>query len=229
MALFFEVMEGDEAKGQHKIREGLEIGRTMGDILLNDPKVSSSHATVKKDENRGHFILIDKGSANGIRLNNRRIQRALLLPGVSIQIGKTTLRVVDQEEEVFFRPSDWKEQLRRLLNGRLQEEEEFERQQLSAFSKVVRLRFTQGIQLDTVWEVGYGPRMIGKQSLDLTVYDRDAPEICFQIHPDGEKVKFITPEPEKVKVNNRKHSETHLRTGDTISFATTKILVELSR
>ncbi len=71
----------------------LGIGRNVGnDIQLDDPAVSSKHATITRAANEyldGHYdyYLEDLGSTNGTKLNRRRISRELLKHGDAIQVG----------------------------------------------------------------------------------------------------------------------------------------------
>src|SRR5207302_1279816 len=64
--------------------------------VLRDPKVSSRHANV---EERDHgYYLLDEGSSNGLKIDGNRVNEAHLLPGVSIQLGRTFLLVIDIDE-----------------------------------------------------------------------------------------------------------------------------------
>jgi len=67
------------------------IGRTMtNDIILSDARVSRNHARLECGPS-GNTV-IDLGSANGIRLNGIRVDRAKLVPGDIIGLGNTQLR-----------------------------------------------------------------------------------------------------------------------------------------
>jgi hypothetical protein len=69
------------------------FGRDPGcDVVLNDTKCSRRHAIV--EEREGRLIVRDTGSANGIYVNGRRVDRALLAPGDSIRLGDVQLRVL---------------------------------------------------------------------------------------------------------------------------------------
>lgn len=72
-------------------KESVTIGRaTTSDIALHDAKISRAHAKVECTETS--CTLIDLGSANGTRVNNRRVKRAILKPGDVIALGDSTLR-----------------------------------------------------------------------------------------------------------------------------------------
>jgi pSer/pThr/pTyr-binding forkhead associated (FHA) protein len=67
----------------------LVIGRKRGDLLLDDPLVSGSHAQLipRKDG----WVLQDLGSTNGTLVDGRLIREELLQPGAEIAIGNTRL------------------------------------------------------------------------------------------------------------------------------------------
>lgn len=67
----------------------LVIGRKRGDLLLDDPLVSSTHARiVAKDD---AWVIQDLGSTNGTLVDGRLVREATLRPGAEITIGNTRL------------------------------------------------------------------------------------------------------------------------------------------
>jgi len=76
----------------YPIKDGTLIGRKQGDLILDDPKVSSSHAkfTMEKD----YFFVWDLGSGNGTYVNDRKIRSATkLAENDLIKIGETVFVV----------------------------------------------------------------------------------------------------------------------------------------
>lgn len=70
------------------------IGRDAKcDIEINDPNLSRNHAEIVREENR--FVLYDKDSSNGTRINGDRVTRQVLLPGDQIEMGKTKIEVLE--------------------------------------------------------------------------------------------------------------------------------------
>ncbi len=65
------------------------IGRKQADILLDDPKISATHAEIRREENT--FILVDRKSTNGTFLNRKRIDQVELTDQDVIEIGLSTL------------------------------------------------------------------------------------------------------------------------------------------
>ncbi len=63
----------------------LVIGRKRGDLLLDDPLVSSSHCRVMRRD-KG-WVLQDLGSTNGTMVDGRLVREAALRPGAEITIG----------------------------------------------------------------------------------------------------------------------------------------------
>lgn len=69
--------------------EPLVIGRKRGDMLLDDPLVSSTHAQILA-RNEGWYIQ-DLGSTNGTLVDGRLVREAPLRPGSEISVGSTRL------------------------------------------------------------------------------------------------------------------------------------------
>jgi pSer/pThr/pTyr-binding forkhead associated (FHA) protein len=64
------------------------------DVVLNDPKCSRRHAVV---ELTGEGLVIrDAGSSNGVRLNDKRVERSHLVPGDVLRLGDVTLKVLPE-------------------------------------------------------------------------------------------------------------------------------------
>ncbi len=95
--------------------------------------------------------------------------------------------------------------------------------QLRPFRRLVKLNVMSGIQSESVWTLGYGPRQVGPRSCDLVIEDPGAPGICFSLAPDDDSVVFTTDHPDVVKLNERSVRTDTLKPGDVISFASTSI------
>jgi hypothetical protein len=69
------------------------LGRDPGcDVVLNDTKCSRRHAVVEQID--GRLYVRDTTSANGIYVNGRRVDRAVLAPGDTVRMGDVQLRVL---------------------------------------------------------------------------------------------------------------------------------------
>ena len=76
--------------------QGATLGRSRDcDVVLDDPNVSRHHAEVRPSG--GSWIVNDLGSTNGIKVNDRRVDRSRLSPGDEVTLG-TTRFVFDIEQ-----------------------------------------------------------------------------------------------------------------------------------
>ncbi len=222
MALYLEIIEGEEKGQRFRVHDGVQIGRTQGQIRLKDPKASGLHAQVEKD-GKGQLILIDKESFNGLRINAQKVKRIALLPGVTFQIGKTFFKVISLfNEDSDLRKADeneenWREILIRAVE-KIQIPHSITFQSVAAFPQPIELKFIEGIQTGETFILGYGPRRIGSASFDVELEDEATPDIAFEISPQEEQIIFKTLFPEQVLLNGFSVSEEILRPGDLISF-----------
>ena len=67
----------------------LVVGRKNGDLILNDPLVSSRHCRLVPKE--GQYWLQDLGSTNGTLVNGKLAKEIRLEPGAEIAIGATRM------------------------------------------------------------------------------------------------------------------------------------------
>lgn len=83
---YLRVYEGDVLRDQQELTtDRISIGRANdNDIVLDSQGVSGHHAVIERE--RGSFVLIDKGSANGVFVNGQRIERHTLAYWEEIQI-----------------------------------------------------------------------------------------------------------------------------------------------
>ena len=83
------------------------IGRDPGcDVVLSDPKCSRRHAVL--EEGPEGILVRDPGSANGISVNGRRVERARLQPGDALRVGDTVLTLLAEiGETVVMAPDDF--------------------------------------------------------------------------------------------------------------------------
>ncbi|MCB9027370.1 MAG: FHA domain-containing protein [Bdellovibrionaceae bacterium] len=91
----------------------------------------------------------------------------------------------------------------------------------------LKLKFIRGIQTDTEWTLGYGPRKVGADEYDLTIFEPEAPALCFELIPTHSGVHFKTNIPDIVLYNGRACEQSLLKDGDLITFGNTAIRIEL--
>jgi hypothetical protein len=70
----------------------LLLGRSRAsDVRFLEPSVSRRHAALQRVE--GGWLLVDRASTHGTRLNGRRVQRAILADGDEVALGSARLLV----------------------------------------------------------------------------------------------------------------------------------------
>lgn len=83
---------------QHEVElqgHTIVVGRDpLCDLVLNDAKCSRRHAIVEMGPSG--LVVRDNGSANGVFVNGRKIDRSPLLPGDIIRVGETVLKVLTE-------------------------------------------------------------------------------------------------------------------------------------
>jgi hypothetical protein len=241
VALILEILSGPRKGTRVPLRVGLKLGRKVGDVTFPDPKISGKHAHIEQDS-KGEWNLVDDGSANGIRIAGRRVPRLVLRHGMQFNLGDTLCGIVDEgatsEKPVALNPSydpsatfsgvvvqrpvDWRNFILDWINkNKAQIEDKI--QPVTAFKPGLILKFVQGPQLTTEWEMGYGPRQVGAKSIEFPILEENAPDICFEIIPTPKGVSFKTTHPDVVLVNNMTLSHQNLQAGDVIAIHNTKI------
>lgn len=67
----------------------LTVGRKRGELVLDDPLVSSAHCRIVFED--GQFLLQDLGSTNGTMVEGRLVREQALKAGSEIQIGASRM------------------------------------------------------------------------------------------------------------------------------------------
>lgn len=81
--------------------EKLTIGRVgFNDLVLNDKKVSRSHAAVYFE--KGHYVIEDLNSTNGVYIDGNHVKKAILKTGNKISLGDVVLLFTQEVPEVPF-------------------------------------------------------------------------------------------------------------------------------
>lgn len=228
MILFLEVLSGPLQGSKYRIRPGLAIGRREGDILLvDDGKVSGLHGKVELD-NKGQQVLIDQGSANGFVINNRRVKKIAMIPGVTFRVGDTgfiAVELSESEAEALAPQKTWRDHLVEALEKSPAENRVIPGAALT-FTPAVQLEFVQGLQTDELVTLGYGPRTAGQGHLDIELKEPEAPEVAFEIHPGPGAALFRDKSGGKILVNSKAPKDNQLlNDGDVIGLGATLIRV----
>lgn len=72
------------------------IGRTKGDVIIDDPKISREHGSIEWTADG--FLYVDLGSSNGSFVNHVTVNSQLLKPGDVLRLGESELRLQLQEK-----------------------------------------------------------------------------------------------------------------------------------
>lgn len=195
------------------IKNGLRIGRTKGDILLEDSSVSSLHAEINIYPN-GKMMLSDKDSKNRILINEKTVVKSVLEKGSKFKIGKTEFEVIFMmtAEEVlihFMKKSFPSVQDNPIV--------------LKPFAKALEVSFVSGLQKGQNYYLSYGPRFFGSESVDFPLFERSAPKKSFAVVPENETACFVTKEPEIVCFNGKKIKKSPIQDGDYVVIGDTKL------
>ncbi len=84
------IIEGKDKGKVIEIEPGATvIGRTKGDVILQDPRVSRSHVTLNYDERSGKLTYTDLKSLNGVLCNGNSAESGILVDGDRLQVGNT--------------------------------------------------------------------------------------------------------------------------------------------
>ena len=118
------------------IKQGLKIGRSLGDILLKDKLVSELHAEIKIYSN-GKIMVIDKDSKNKIFMNNQKVVKSILEKGSKFKIGETEFELdfVKTPEEIL--SNFFEKHSKNIKNHPLS---------LKPFFQTIELAFSSGLQ-----------------------------------------------------------------------------------
>jgi pSer/pThr/pTyr-binding forkhead associated (FHA) protein len=80
------------------------VGRIPGvEIQIDDPSISRRHCQFILDVD-GALTIRDLDSMNGIYVDDQRVKRAILRPGIVVQIGSRSLRIEWTSEPISTHP-----------------------------------------------------------------------------------------------------------------------------
>lgn len=254
MVVALKVLSGPQEGNIYKLSDGLKIGRTQGDLNIKDKKLSSHHATFhlvcdinkidKNDETQieteekvaddatyidfeSQFQLKDAGSRNGIFYKEEKVDQLDLKIGTQFKLGSTDFKIIEvleSDPELIDPKETWRETLIK-FNEDLSRNSVGLVKPIGPFDPILQLTFIQGRQVETNWQIGYGPRNVGLLSREFPLHEPNMPEICFSIYPnDG--AWFKTDHARKVRLNNREVAAEKLKSGDQIHIGETIIEVD---
>lgn len=167
MRLALEIIDGNNKGKSFVLYDGLKIGKKIGHFNFDDNEMSDSHAIVVFDFKKSCNIKCLSG--NNLRIGFEEVTNTTLIPGLIFHLGQTAFKVVGRIPKL---SKLWKPDFMTWL-------ENFSAQPVPAefffFLKPIRLTFIQGPQYEEVYTLGYGPRELGSNNLDLNIKDPFAP------------------------------------------------------
>ncbi len=223
MKLYLEFISGPVSGRKISLVHKTSIGRTSADILINDPKLSGTHAFFELDKS-GIWWMKDDSSRNGVLVNGHKEVKAAIKNGDIIKMGSSEIqcRILISDSLKFSEKfQTWAQSLIRKTKN--------SKSVCREISPEIQLRVIQGLQYKQVWSVFYGPRYAGRNSFDICLYDEKAPVEAFKILAKGKCPYFVTKSEKIVKVNNKSLKSKQLEHGDVISFGDSQIIVEFDK
>lgn len=188
MGLAFKVLDSpqnDIIGSSVHLFEGLLIGRSRGHWIVEDNRISSTHAEIQSN-NQGHLLLVDKGSRNGIKVQGRNISKLLLFPGLILQIGDTLVEVLQVDDQVLHQSNQ--DETQGLITRAMDivsnvdiSDHALDYVKPQFFAKPVHLEVIQGLQLNQQWILDYGPFRFGSGSIGGLLVGQNMPELVFEI------------------------------------------------
>jgi predicted component of type VI protein secretion system len=233
MTLFLEIMDGELKGTRTLVRAGISIGRREGTLTIRDSKLSNKHAQIELRSD-GYFWLVDLGSSNGIKMSGgTRTKELKLEDGASFVLGRTPFRVIGVDaiagvddlepalEHTMTRT--WRDTVLELA-AHSAKKFKYVKREVAPFVPMVRLRFIRGTQSGTEWLLGYGPRAIGSNTVELTLEDPSLPGLCFRLIPHSDGTVFKNES--DAKLNGKWVEKEFLHSGDVIEIGNTQVQVE---
>lgn len=221
MAWKMRVIEGPLTGQEFPVQPGLTLGRAKAGINLEDPKVSGKHAEFVQTPS-GALVLTDLESTNGLKFKGRRVQEVICGEGVQVRLGQTVIEIIAAEIE---KNLTFGQKVSSFLSS-LPLANRASGVELTPFPNVIRLEFVKGLQVETVWYVGYGPRHFGPGSGEFPIIEEGIGELCFSIFAESNKIFLVPIDSSDVTVNGQKFKKHPLEDGDLIGLGSALIHVK---
>jgi pSer/pThr/pTyr-binding forkhead associated (FHA) protein len=243
---FLQVLSGARQGLNVPIEPGatLVIGRKRGDLLLDDPLVSSRHCQIVSRD--GKYILKDLGSTNGTLVDGRLAHEVTLRPGAEISVGgnRMLLYVGDDilEEDAAARPSPAQLDVAWLLDEELVElrgSGERTRAQTDVIGQDLRLppglnatvEVVAGQDTGKVYRFTRGNISIGRRQGEVPLGDVEVSRHHAVIEVFGREMIFLRDlgSTNGTYHNGRRVAVSRLQSGDTIGVGKTVMKLAVSR
>ncbi len=242
------IVEGQE-KGKFfdLDQKKVTIGRTAGDIRLNDPKISRKHAQV--EIKKGKVYLTDLNSTNGVFVNDEKIETVELKNLDQITIGFLKISVAIVEDLQSFKEKNIPIKGRKIKQkgedisetdiGAMIEEElsKFSRWDVSSdkpenipagaqISKtIICLEVIEGPDRGKMIKLKVGTTVLGRGKADIALKDTDVSRAHCEVEIYSKDQVFLRDlaSTNGSYINNKKVSYSRLREGDVIQIGGTML------
>lgn len=226
---FLRVVSGSRQGLSIPLREDepLLIGRSRGDLLLDDPLVSGAHCRIVT--RNGRFVVQDLGSTNGTTVDGRRIQDAVLRPGSELVIGNTRLILFLGEERRAENEAEREGAIAWLLDAELVADED--RTESDVIGQGLRLpprldgriEIVAGPDAGTTVRFTRGSLTIGRRQGEISLNDPEVSRRHAYIEVFGADMVFLrdVTSTNGTYHNGRRIQVSRLRPGDTIGCGKT--------
>lgn len=199
------------------------IGRSRGELLLDDPLVSGSHCRISL--RGGRYLLQDLNSTNGTIVDGRRVVDAALRPGSEVAIGSTRLVLFVSEEEGSVSRSD--EVLRSDIAWLMDDERVAVEPSASRLGAALRLpprmegsvEVMSGPDVGRVFRFARGSVLVGRRQADVALSDPEVSRRHASVELFGPDMAFLrdVASTNGTFVNGRRVSMARIHPGDRIT------------
>lgn len=206
-------------------KEIMTIGRKQADILLDDARVSSAHAEIRRNGSKYQFV--DLNSTNGSFVNRRRVQTKDLVDQDVIEIGVSTLCFFENHHDFHGRVDEITQGSRIKQKQESSSEDtestDFTVKTQTVVQKKVILRVLEGEAEKQEYQYRKAHILLGRGNVDLPLLDLDASRSHALIEVMSSEIAFVRDlkSTNGTQLNNEFISHARLKSGDRIQIGKT--------
>jgi pSer/pThr/pTyr-binding forkhead associated (FHA) protein len=205
-------------------KDVMTLGRKSADIILDDPKVSSLHAEVRR-EGAG-IVLADLESTNGTLVNKLPITKVELTDQDVIEVGSSTLCFFVDSRDFHGPTEETQAGSRRKEDTQSQD---FKAESLTTTKTisqmVVRLEILEGPQTGKKFKLKKPHITIGRNETDLVLMDLDVSRVHALIEVLGKSSVFLKDmgSTNGTLVDGKRIQSEKMSSGDTFVVGSTRL------
>jgi hypothetical protein len=218
------VIEGPLKGSTFPMSPGTSLGRFKAEINLEDPKASNIHAKIEETAS-GALILKDLNSTNGLKFKGRKVKEVILASGIQVRLGQTLLEFLSQTELVESPVDGHGQHILSFLKAAKAELKKNALIDVTPLAKILKFEFIKGLQVETVWHVGYAPRDFGPASGEFPLLESRLEGVCFSLVCEDNQAFLLVHDQANVSINGQKTKKHLLNDGDLITVGSAIIHV----